>query len=188
MDAVILTIQSGVPVARIGISRRVADSSVNAYSRLDLPERPTLFLEFHGSEAGVAEQAGRFGKIAEEFGGLGFDWPPRRMTATSCGAPAHDSYYAVRQLRPGCKATSPTPAFRFRASPKRYWKPRRISPRAACSRPSSVMSATATSTSPSDRSGFAGRKDRRRQARARHRRTRPASGRHRQRRTRRRPG
>src|ERR1700728_878986 len=65
----ILTIQSGIPVARIELLDALQVRAVNLHSKLALPETPMLFLEFHGTEAGVAEQSERFGDIAREFGG-----------------------------------------------------------------------------------------------------------------------
>src|SRR3984957_696951 len=66
-NAVIATIQTGIPVARIELMDEIQARACNAYSRLDLPETPLLFLEFHGSAAGVAEQSARFNDIAAEF-------------------------------------------------------------------------------------------------------------------------
>ena len=73
-NATIVTIQSGIPVARIELLDELQVKASNAYSKLTLPETPMLFLEFHGSDAGVAEQSRRFGEIAAEFGGGPFDW------------------------------------------------------------------------------------------------------------------
>ena len=63
-NATILTIQSGIPVARIELLDAMQVKACNAYSKLTLPETPMLFLEFHGTEASVAEQSERFGEIA----------------------------------------------------------------------------------------------------------------------------
>src|SRR5215471_2270579 len=73
-NATILTIQSGIPVARIELLDALQVRACNGYSKLSLPETPMLFLEFHGSEAGVAEQSQRFGEIARDLGGGPFDW------------------------------------------------------------------------------------------------------------------
>ena len=68
-----MTIQYGIPVARIELLDALSVRAANAYSKLELPEAPLLLLEFHGSEAGVVEQADMFASIAEEFGGFGIE-------------------------------------------------------------------------------------------------------------------
>src|SRR3954463_11266129 len=81
-NAAILTIQSGIPVARIVLLDALQVRAANAYSKLALPEQPMLFLEFHGSEAAVAEQSQKFGEIARELGGGPFDWATRAEDRT----------------------------------------------------------------------------------------------------------
>ncbi|MGC2125047.1 MAG: FAD-binding protein, partial [Xanthobacteraceae bacterium] len=76
-NATILTIQSGIPVARIELLDALQVKACNLYSQLSLPEVPMLFVEFHGTEASVAEQSRRFGEIAAELGGGPFDWAVR---------------------------------------------------------------------------------------------------------------
>ena len=102
-DATILTIQSGLPVARIELLDEVQVRACNAYSKLDLAELPTLFLEFHGTEAGVKEQAERFGEIAAEFGGSEFAWATRPEDRTKLWQARHDAYWACLPMRPGAK-------------------------------------------------------------------------------------
>lgn len=101
VNAVIETIQMGLPVARIEFLDELQLRAVNAYSKLDLPERPTLFLEFHGTETGVAEQAERFGEIAAEHGGLGFDWATLEEDRNRLWRARHDAYYGVKAMWPG---------------------------------------------------------------------------------------
>src|SRR4029078_12596944 len=86
-NATILTIQSGIPIARIELLDALMIKPDNAYSRLALPETPMLFVEFHGSDAGVAEQSQRFGEIARELGGGPFEWAtkPGERTKLSQG-------------------------------------------------------------------------------------------------------
>ncbi|WAC29514.1 FAD-binding oxidoreductase [Ancylobacter sp. SL191] len=103
-DAVILTIQSGLPVARIELLDEVQVRACNAYSKLNLAEAPTLFVEFHGTEASVHEQAERFGEIARDFGGGDFSWATRPEDRTKLWQARHDAYWACLPLKPGAKA------------------------------------------------------------------------------------
>jgi D-lactate dehydrogenase (cytochrome) len=100
-NATIITIQSGIPVARIELLDELQVKASNAYSKLTLPETPMLFLEFHGSEAGVAEQSRTFGAIAAEFGGGPFDWATKTEERTKLWQARHDAYWSARALRPG---------------------------------------------------------------------------------------
>jgi D-lactate dehydrogenase (cytochrome) len=102
--ATILTIQSGIPVARIELLDPVQIKASNAYSKLTLPEVPTLFVEFHGTDAGVAEQSQRFGDIVTELGGGPFEWATKPEERTRLWQARHDGYWAARHLRPGAQA------------------------------------------------------------------------------------
>ncbi|MEY9162993.1 FAD/FMN-containing dehydrogenase [Sinorhizobium fredii] len=73
-NAVILTIQSGIPVARIELLDALQMRACNAYSGLNYAETPTLFVEFHGSAESVELQSRQFAEIASEFGSTGFVW------------------------------------------------------------------------------------------------------------------
>ncbi|MDR3515904.1 MAG: FAD-linked oxidase C-terminal domain-containing protein [Azospirillaceae bacterium] len=103
VDTVIATIQMGVPVARIELLDALTIKAVNAYSKLDHAEVPTLFFEFHGTEAGVVEQAGIVETLAVENGGRGFLWATRPEDRTRLWQARHDAYYASIALRPGCR-------------------------------------------------------------------------------------
>jgi D-lactate dehydrogenase (cytochrome) len=105
-NATILTIQSGIPVARIELLDEMQVKACNAYSKLTLPETPMLFVEFHGSEASVAEQSERFGEIARELGGGPFEWATKAEDRSRLWQARHDAYWAVMGLRPGVRALS----------------------------------------------------------------------------------
>src|SRR3954462_4541835 len=76
-QATILSIQTGIPLARIELLNAAQVAACNAYSKLSLPETPLLLLEFHGSEIEVAEQSRNFSEIAKECGGGEFSWTTR---------------------------------------------------------------------------------------------------------------
>jgi D-lactate dehydrogenase (cytochrome) len=103
-NATILTIQSGIPVARIELLDELQVRASNAYSKLGLPESPMLLVEFHGSDAGVAEQSQRFGEIAKELGGGPFEWATRAEDRSRLWQARHDAYWAQCALRPGSRA------------------------------------------------------------------------------------
>ncbi len=103
VDAVILTIQSGVPVARIELLDEAQMAAINKYSKLDHKVAPTLFFEFHGSPAGVAEQAETVKAIAGELGGADFRWAVTQEQRSQLWQARHDAYYAALAMRPGAK-------------------------------------------------------------------------------------
>jgi D-lactate dehydrogenase (cytochrome) len=100
VNTVILTIQSGIPIARIELLDDVQMDAINKYSGLDYPVKSTLFLEFHGSKAGVAEQAEAVQAIAADFGGGDFQWTTRAEDRNKLWQARHDAAYACKALRP----------------------------------------------------------------------------------------
>ena len=105
-DATILTIQTGLPVARIELLDDVMIRGVNLHSKLGLPETTMLFVEFHGTEAGVKEQSERFGEIAAEFGGGPFEWATKAEDRSKLWQARHDAYWAAKALRPGFESVA----------------------------------------------------------------------------------
>jgi D-lactate dehydrogenase (cytochrome) len=103
VSAVIQTIQAGVPVARIELANAMQMDAINKYSKLDLPVTPTLWLEFHGTEASVAEQAETVQKITAGHGGANFSWASRLEDRQKLWRARHDVLYADRALRPGAQ-------------------------------------------------------------------------------------
>jgi D-lactate dehydrogenase (cytochrome) len=100
-NTAIHTIQSGIPIARIELLDALQVRAVNLHSKLGLAETPMLFLEFHGTEASVAEQSQRFGEIAEEFGGGPFTWTTRPEERTRLWEARHQAAMSCLALRPG---------------------------------------------------------------------------------------
>ena len=103
VDTVILTIQSGIPVARIELLDEPQIEAINKYSKLDHKIAPTLFFEFHGTTAGVAEQVELVKAIAADNGGDDFRWASTQEERSKLWQARHDAYYAALALRPGSK-------------------------------------------------------------------------------------
>jgi D-lactate dehydrogenase (cytochrome) len=100
-EATIQTIQLGIPVARIEILDSAYMKAINAYSKTSYPELDTLFLEFHGTTAGVAEQVEMFDEISREFGASGFQWAAQESDRQQLWRARHDAYYAGLAVYPG---------------------------------------------------------------------------------------
>jgi len=103
VQTVIQTIQLGVPVARIELLDALSLAAINKFSKTTLAEAPTLFFEFHGSPAAVAEHAETVQAIADEMGGANFEWATRPEDRSRLWQARHDAYFACLQLKPGCR-------------------------------------------------------------------------------------
>ncbi|MDX2373247.1 FAD-binding protein [Psychrobacter sp. PP-21] len=105
-QAVMLTIQMCLPIARIELLDAMQIKACNQYANLNLTETPTLFVEFHGTEAGVAEQAQIFTDIIKEFGGRDFAWDTNEAERKRLWQARHNAYHASSALRPEASALS----------------------------------------------------------------------------------
>ncbi len=106
VDTVIRTLQSGIPIARSEALCATTMKAINAHSGTSYREQPTLFLEFHGSAAGVEEQSKQVQDIARELGGMDFEWTTRPEERNRLWSARHQAYFACLQLRPGSRAVS----------------------------------------------------------------------------------
>lgn len=97
----IQAMQVGIPLARIELLDGLQVKMVNAYSHLDYAEEPTLFVEFHGSDAGVAEQIEFFTEIAAQNGGSGIQWAEKSEDRNRLWKARHNAYFAMLAYRPG---------------------------------------------------------------------------------------
>ena len=100
--AVVQSIQLGVPLARVELLDDVQIDAVNRWAKTDYPRRDTLFFEFHGSAATVAEQVETVREICESHGGGVFQWASTTEDRNRLWKARHEAYYAALQLRPGC--------------------------------------------------------------------------------------
>lgn len=102
----IQVIQMGIPIARVELIDVNTVRMVNTYAKLTLREEPLLLMEFHGSPAGVKEQAETVQEIASEFGGNQFEWATTPEERTRLWTARHNAYFAAIQSKPGCRAIS----------------------------------------------------------------------------------
>jgi len=102
VNTVIVAMQTGISVARIELLDEVQMEASIRYSKLDgFALKPTLFFEFHGSEAGVREQSAAMQAASDEFGGSAYQWATRTEDRTRLWKARHDAYYAALAFRPG---------------------------------------------------------------------------------------
>ncbi len=106
VESAVEVIQWGVPVARLELLDEVQIAAVNAHSKLDHEEVPTLFFEFHGSPSGVEEDARTASDIAKEHGGREFRWATAAGERNELWRARHEAYFAALALRPGARVMS----------------------------------------------------------------------------------
>ena len=106
VSTVIETLQTGIPIARSEALCGLTMKAINAYSKTAYKEQPTLFLEFHGTEASVKEQVEMLQEIAGEHGCEGFEWATRPEDRTRLWSARHEAYFAGLQLKHGARAVS----------------------------------------------------------------------------------
>ncbi len=103
-NTVIQSIQLGLGVARMELLDALMIKGINAYSKMTLEEKPTLFLEFHGTEVSARDQVEQFKAIAESEGGGNFAWAEKEEDRRRLWKARHDVYWATKNLRPGAEA------------------------------------------------------------------------------------
>jgi len=104
INTVILTIQSGIPMARIELLNDTQMEACIRFSGLEgYEKKPTLFFEFHGSESGVKEQAEAVEGLASEFGGSAFKWAEKAEDRNKLWEARHNVHYSIKSMRPDCE-------------------------------------------------------------------------------------
>jgi D-lactate dehydrogenase (cytochrome) len=106
VNTTIQVIQMGVPIARCELLDVNSVRAVNRHDKLGLREAPMLLMEFHGSQAGVQEQAETVQEIAREFGGEDFQWATTPEERTRLWTARHHAYLSALQTRPGCRCVT----------------------------------------------------------------------------------
>ena len=104
---VIATIQMGVPIARIELADTSMVRALNAWDRdMDLPEKPHLFMEFHGTPGAIAEQEETVAELVASFGGSAFKWATSAEDRSILWRARHNAYFAAKAMRPGCRVVT----------------------------------------------------------------------------------
>jgi len=106
VDTTIEIIQTGVPIARCELLDANTVRAVNRHDGLHLREQTLLLMEFHGSAAGVREQAQTVQAIAREHGGEDFQWATTPEERSRLWTARHRAYFAALQTRPGCRCVT----------------------------------------------------------------------------------
>jgi len=104
VEAVIETIQAGVPIARIELLDALQIRAVNRVEKTDYPEQPHLFLEFHGTRSGVREQIVIVESLVLDHEGSNFAWAENQEERSRLWHARHNAYPSSLQLRPGSRA------------------------------------------------------------------------------------
>ncbi|AXI47948.1 2-hydroxy-acid oxidase [Sulfitobacter sp. SK012] len=105
VNTVIMAIQMGIPLARVELLDEMQMIGMNIFNPdMNLPEKPHLFLEFHGSDASVQEHVELFQGVGEEFGVSGFAWATKVEDRNRLWTARHNAYYAGKSLRKGCES------------------------------------------------------------------------------------
>jgi D-lactate dehydrogenase (cytochrome) len=102
VDCVIAVMQEGIRVARIELVDERQVEATNRYAQMDMTVAPTLFLEFHGGEAEVVEQAADVERVAGEHGVREWRFAASESERRALWRARHDAYHAAKSLRPGC--------------------------------------------------------------------------------------
>jgi D-lactate dehydrogenase (cytochrome) len=103
VEAVMVIMQAGLPVARIELLDDVQMKATNSYSGTDHPEKATLFFEFHGTESGIEEVSELTAEFVEMYGGSNFQWADTHEDREALWDARHNAYWAAKSLRPGCE-------------------------------------------------------------------------------------
>lgn len=106
VNSVIMAVQLGIPAARMEYVDPESIRALNAYSDLSMAEVPHLFMEFHGTEAGVREDAERMAEIVEDMGGGAFQWTTKAEERTKLWHARHNAYFAMKAQKPGAVGIS----------------------------------------------------------------------------------
>ena len=95
--------QTGLPIARIEFLDEKSIHANNIYNKMSLDEKPTLFLEFHGSEKTVNQQAETALEVCQQNNSKDFQWATDPEERQKLWKARHNSWFAFKALYPNRK-------------------------------------------------------------------------------------
>ncbi|EEL49936.1 (S)-2-hydroxy-acid oxidase chain D [Bacillus cereus Rock3-44] len=106
VEAVIDILQAGIPIARIELVDELSMKQVNTYSETNYREEPTLFLEFHGNEAGLKQDVDFTTEIVKDHKCNGISFETETAARNKLWEARHNLAYAYVHSNPGKKLMS----------------------------------------------------------------------------------
>jgi D-lactate dehydrogenase (cytochrome) len=103
VDAAVGILSGGIPVARVELVDARSIKQVNIHSETHYLEKPTLFLEFHGNEAGLKQDVEFAQEIVFEEHCLQFDYETDSIKSAQLWNARHNLAYAFLHGFPGKK-------------------------------------------------------------------------------------
>ncbi len=97
-------IGSGVPVTRCELLDATTIAALNAFSGTSFSESPYLFIEFGGTQAGVAGDLATTREVAEDEGATAFESESDPTARSHMWSARHNALMASLALAPGSKA------------------------------------------------------------------------------------
>ncbi|MER2127390.1 FAD-linked oxidase C-terminal domain-containing protein [Solibacillus sp.] len=106
VQAVTAIKQAGIPIGRVEFVDPASIRAVNHYSDTEYPEQPTLFLEFHGNEAGLQQDIDFATEILQDFGCDQIQFEKDTAARNQLWNARHNLAYAFIHANPGKKLMS----------------------------------------------------------------------------------
>ena len=101
VEAVVSILQSGVPIARVELVDEPSMKQVNLHSDTSYTEGPTLFLEFHGNEAGLKQDVEFTQEIVAEHKCFDIEFETDNAARNRLWEARHNLAYAYIHSHPG---------------------------------------------------------------------------------------
>jgi D-lactate dehydrogenase (cytochrome) len=99
-------VSAGIPIARVELLDDRSIKQVNIYNQTAYHEQPTLFMEFHGNEAGIKADVALAQDLADSEGCIQFEYETDSKKKAQLWEARHNLTYAFYHAFPGRKNMS----------------------------------------------------------------------------------